>query len=323
MSDLLDHLPSGWRRSLLGSRLLRPFAKQRKTAADQPRPGCSSPDQNLGKPQKSAVDEISSAVNSLQKTAKTASQGSQDFVDHCRAAWEHAGLELAEQQRFDVAEALAGIVYPGYHFSEFARIYLKDKEFAQFYREFVSTYNFHSYDRKYLLQEILELCRNVPGDTAECGVYEGAGSYLIGRHAAGLGRLHHMFDSFAGLSQPQPIDGSYWKPGVMSVPEERVREKLKDLNNLRYWPGWIPERFAEVADCRFSFVHIDVDLYQPTSESVAFFYPRMNAGGLMLFDDYGFETCPGARRAIDDFFADKPEPIIDLPTVQAFVQVEG
>ena len=31
----------------------------------------------------------------------------------------------------------------------------------------------------------------------------------------------------------------------------------------------------------------------------------------MLFDDYGFATCPGARRAIDEFFADKPEPIID------------
>jgi hypothetical protein len=64
-------------------------------------------------------------------------------------------------------------------------------------------------------------------------------------------------------------------------------------------------------------------LYQPTLDSVVFFYPRMNRGGLMLFDDYGFATCPGARRAIDEFFTDKPEPIIDLPTGQAFVLIKG
>jgi O-methyltransferase len=249
--------------------------------------------------------------------------GTDEFFARCRAIWQEAGLELTEQQRFDLAEALAGMVYPEYRFSEFARIYLKDPEFARFYRDHVSTYNFHSYDRKYLLREILKLCERVPGDTAECGVYEGAGSYLIGGHAARLGRRHHLFDSFEGLSQPETIDGTYWRRGAMSVPEERVRERLKDLDNLHFWRGWIPERFYEVADRRFSFLHIDVDLYQPTLDSIAFFYPRMNRGGLMLFDDYGFATCPGARRAVDEFFVGKPEPIIDLPTGQAFVMIEA
>lgn len=34
---------------------------------------------------------------------------------------------MNEQQRFDVAEALAGMVYPDCRFSEFARIYLKNR----------------------------------------------------------------------------------------------------------------------------------------------------------------------------------------------------
>ena len=35
--------------------------------------------------------------------------------------------------------------------------------------------------------------------------------------------------------------------------------------------GWIPSRFEEVKDKNFSFVHIDVDLYQPTLDSLNFF----------------------------------------------------
>ena len=87
--------------------------------------------------------------------------------------------------------------------------------------------------------------------------------------------------------------------------------------------GWIPDQFSDVADARFCFVHIDVDLFQPTRDSLDFFYPRMVRGGLIVCDDYGFETCPGARRAMDEFFADRPEPIVHLPTGQGFVIIES
>jgi hypothetical protein len=40
---------------------------------------------------------------------------------------------------------------------------------------------------------------------------------------------------------------------------------------------------------------------------------------MLLCDDYGFETCPGAARAMDRFFTDKPEPIISLTTGQGLV----
>jgi hypothetical protein len=40
--------------------------------------------------------------------------GIERFMARCRAMWQEAGLELTEQQRFDLAEALAGMVYPEY-----------------------------------------------------------------------------------------------------------------------------------------------------------------------------------------------------------------
>jgi len=40
----------------------------------------------------------------------------------------------------------------------------------------------------------------------------------------------------------------------------------------------------------------------------------MVAGGLILCDDYGFETYLGARRAMDALVAERLEPIVHLPT---------
>lgn len=40
----------------------------------------------------------------------------------------------------------------------------------------------------------------------------------------------------------------------------------------------------------------------------------------MIFDDYGFESCPGTRQAVDEFMADKPERVIHLTTGQALLQ---
>lgn len=49
------------------------------------------------------------------------------------------------------------------------------------------------------------------------------------------------------------------------------------------------------------------------------FYTRLNPGGVLIFDDYGFPTCPGAKRAVDEFFAAVPEHSVYLPTGQAVV----
>jgi O-methyltransferase len=40
---------------------------------------------------------------------------------------------------------------------------------------------------------------------------------------------------------------------------------------------------------------------------------------MMLFDDYGFTSCPGVRKAVDEFFADKLHKPVYLPTGQALV----
>ena len=158
--------------------------------------------------------------------------------------------------------------------------------------------NFHSIDRKYTVNRFLQLLTNVPGDTVECGAYKGATSYLICAYIQQQGqpRTHHIFDSFEGLSSPKTADGLYWKKGDLATDEESCRNNLAAFGFVKYYKGWIPDRFDEVKDKQFSFVHIDVDLYQPTLDALFFFYERLNKRGVLICDDYGFSTCPGTKK---------------------------
>jgi O-methyltransferase len=230
------------------------------------------------------------------------------------------GLEpqAKEFDRYLAAEALAAAVYPKYKFSEFARSYLDDEAFLNYYKRVMDPGNWHSLDRKYVLNELLKQVQHIAGEIAECGAYKGASALLMCRALSGSSSLVHLFDSFEGLAEPLPVDGTYWRKGSLSTGEQALRDTLVGSENYRVYKGWIPERFHEVGDLTFRLVHIDVDLFGPTRDSLEFFYPRVATGGILLLDDHGFSTCPGATKAADEFFADKPEQLSLLPTGQAF-----
>ena len=105
----------------------------------------------------------------------------------------------------------------------------------------------------------------------------------------------------------------------MARGEDLVRRNLAGYEAFTLYKGWIPERFGDVADRRFSFVHIDVDLHEPTLESLRFFYDRMSQRGIIVCDDYGSSLCPGATRAVHEFLDDKPERMIALPSFGGFL----
>ena len=46
-------------------------------------------------------------------------------------------------------------------------------------------------------------------------------------------------------------------------------------------------------------MHLDVDIYDSTSKALAFFYPRMTRGALLISHDYMWAE--GVKRAFDEF----------------------
>lgn len=217
---------------------------------------------------------------------------------------------------------LAGkVLVPSYRFKWPQLDWWRNEEFTAYLRRFGELAVLNT-DRKWMVYQLLRLIAHIPGDTAECGVYRGATSYLICRanQEAAHWKVHHLFDSFAGLSEPGLADGTHWWKGDLRNTLAETQRTLAEFEKATsYHRGWIPTRFREVADCRFSFVHIDVDLAQPTHDSIEFFYPRMNIGGIIVCDDYGQTICPGATEAIDHFFSNKPEKMISLPDGGGFV----
>lgn len=197
--------------------------------------------------------------------------------------------------------------------------WFENEYFNKYLKKFseISGYNTH---RRFMLYQLLRLVDSVEGDTAECGVYKGASSWLIcsANERSKYLKTHFCFDSFEGLSEPGKFDTSHWCAGKLASDENTSNKNLQGYNFV-IMKGWIPETFREVQDRIFSFVHIDVDLYQPTLDSITFFYPRMNKNGIMVFDDYGFDTCLGATKAIDEYLKDKPEKPIMLPVGGAFL----
>jgi hypothetical protein len=181
-------------------------------------------------------------------------------------------------------------------------------------------------DRRFTLINFARSVRDLDGSTAECGVYRGVGSALICKALDGTyrnGQKHLGFDSFAGVPAPTAPDQAarqhVWEEGYFKTLEAETRTFLAGFPQCELIQGWIPACFEPASGRSFRLVHIDVDLYEPTKASLEFFYPRMVDRGVLLFDDYGHVTCPGARKAIDDFFRSRPEKVVELTCGQAFV----
>src|SRR5262245_44216550 len=153
-------------------------------------------------------------------------------------------------------------------------------------------------ERLYTLFTLARQSLHLPGDFIEAGVWRGGTAVmfakLIREHSPHNRRLH-LFDTFTGIPPTHEPD-TYYKGGEFADTSlEAVRAKLSHAEFVRFHAGRIPDTFAGCEELRFAFAHIDLDVYQSIHDACEFVYPRLVVGGVMVFDDYAWSTCPGAR----------------------------
>jgi len=193
-----------------------------------------------------------------------------------------------------------------------------------------------SLDRIMYFRDQVERVANVPGDIVECGVSIGHGAllFLLLSEYVGVERVYYGFDSFDGF--PDPVEMDEKTPitgrGFWANPPETVMKVLRDgripepwiKERVRLTKGWFRDTLPKY-DGRIALLHLDCDLYESYKFCLETLYDKVAPGGVIMFDEYADDRWPGAIKAIDEFFAHKPERVRAHPkcTWKYFVQKDS
>ena len=183
----------------------------------------------------------------------------------------------------------------------------------------ISPYTLVSEDRCYVLASLASQASQLDGEAWECGVYRGGTAMLLAeRFLPAAARPLRLFDTFEGMPETDAARDWHKAGDFSDTSIEAVRSRVK-RDFVHFYRGLIPETFCGLESARISFAHVDLDIYTAVRASCEFIFPRLCVGGFMVFDDYGFPTCPGARSAVDEFFLGRSATPLVLPTGQAVV----
>ena len=194
----------------------------------------------------------------------------------------------------------------------------------QRWRQLYSKFKGHTMIWEPMFWENLDLCVKFhqPGHSVvECGVWKGG---MMGAMAEAINdpeARYHLFDSFEGLPEAQPIDGKNaldWQKDTESpIYYNNCRADLEDaeeamsmagIKNASIHSGWFEQTLRGFrCESPISILRLDADWYASTLLCLEAFYPQVAAGGVVIVDDY--YTWDGCAKAVHDYFS--REGIVD------------
>jgi O-methyltransferase len=167
----------------------------------------------------------------------------------------------------------------------------------------------------------------IPGDVVEVGCNAGESSIVIQKvlNEYAPEKEFHVYDSFEGVPEVKGQDAkdNVYTTGSMSVSESTLYNNFAEvgLTPPHVHKGWFEDTVPSELPDQLSFAIVDGDLYSSTKHILPYVYERLSPGGICLFGIYYNEAIfrrdntpdcyksPGASKAIDEFFADKPESV--------------
>lgn len=181
--------------------------------------------------------------------------------------------------------------------------------------EFMKVYNLirqHTLVDIYRCYEIWSLAGQLgklpPGATLEVGVWRGGTGALVAKKCAliGVKETVYLCDTFRGVVKTSALDTSY-RDGTHSDTSAQIVSDLltrvadgQDLH-VEILEGIFPEETGDrISSCKFRYCHIDVDVYSSARDIVHWVWDRLVPGGIVVFDDYGFEPCDGVTRLVEE-----------------------
>lgn len=168
----------------------------------------------------------------------------------------------------------------------------------------------------FMIQELSRAQQFVKGDYAEVGCYKGFSAEIIARNK-GLKHLY-LFENFDGLEELKESDRVLFKENMFSSDFNIFKERFREYKNVHIHKGFFPKQTGKfIKDKTFSFVHLDMDLYDGTLKALEFFYPRLSNGGVIISHDY--PSAKGIKEAVDIFCNRHAVTHYELPTRQVMI----
>lgn len=131
----------------------------------------------------------------------------------------------------------------------------------------------------------------------------------------------HLYDAWQDMREEELLESEYWHVNLYkNLDIESTKKNLIEFKeNLIFHQGYIPDSLMKKPDPpdTIFYLHIDLNSAKPTESALEFFYPRLVVGGVILFDDYGWDAYEDTKNTIENFFKDKPGILMKIPTGQA------
>jgi len=158
----------------------------------------------------------------------------------------------------------------------------------------------------------------------ECGVAEGLSIFFsISKFKEDKNYKAYLYDGWEKMRSRELVTEKDKKreDGYNFLDLKVTKKNLSEFNNnIIYNKGYIPESFqTSINPETISWLSIDLNSSMPTLAALNFFYPKLEKNGVILFDDYGFDTYEDTRLVIENFFENKEVLFFQLMTGQALV----
>ena len=176
--------------------------------------------------------------------------------------------------------------------------------------------------------ELYKMIVKLPGDVLEFGVYKGSSLIQFlsfrelyenceSRSIVGFDMYGKFPDDLKKLDSDKSFIRKFEKDGGYGISEADLDMFLKKKNFSNYSLicgdilKTLPDYLKNNPEKRFSLIHIDVDVYEPTKHILENTWDKIVEGGVLILDDYG--TVEGETKAVDEFLHNKNILIQKLP----------
>jgi O-methyltransferase len=164
-----------------------------------------------------------------------------------------------------------------------------------------------------ILDELVGVLPRLNGAVVEFGCYIGTTSLFIRRvlDARNDSRQFHVYDSFAGLPPKTARDesgaGDQFQAGELAVSKKQFMQQFQkaSLRAPFVHKGWFSDLTPADVPERIAFAFLDGDFYESIRDSLRLVLPCMQAGSVIIVDDYAREALPGAAKAVHELLPGK------------------